>query len=107
MRLTKMNAFIPDEILNIRQNYIIIYYMRHIISFLTNNSSSILILNDGIALYCIEENTIYHEVMGMGFNLNEVRDFKWINENEFTFDTDEMSWSGRVAVTQTKNVVNG
>lgn len=81
--------------------------MQHIISFLNNNSSSILILNDGLALYCIEENTIYHEVMGVGFNLNEVRDFKWINENEFTFNTDEMSWVGRVVVTQTKSVVNG
>lgn len=81
--------------------------MQHIISFLNNNSSSILILNDGLALYCIEENTIYHEVMGVGFNLNEVRDFKWINENEFTFNTDETSWVGRVVVTQTKSVVNG
>lgn len=81
--------------------------MQRIISFLNNNSSSILILNDGLALYCVEENTIYHEVMGVGFNLNEVRDFKWINENEFTFNTDEMSWVGRVVVTQTKSVVNG
>lgn len=81
--------------------------MQRIISFLNNNSSSLLILNDGITLYCVEENTIYHEVMGVGFNLNEVRDFKWINENEFTFNTNEMSWVGRVVVTQTKRVVNG
>ena len=81
--------------------------MQRIISFLNNNSSSLLILNDGITLYCVEENTIYHEVMGVGFNLNEVRDFKWINENEFTFNTNEMSWVGRVVVTQTKSVVNG
>lgn len=81
--------------------------MQRIISFLNNNSSSILILNDGLALHCVEENTIYHEVMGVGFNLNEVRDFKWINENEFTFNTNEMSWVGRVVVTQTKSVVNG
>ena len=82
-------------------------YMHRIISFLNNNSSSLLILNDGIALLCIEENTIYHEVMGMGFNLNEVRDFKWVNENEFSFNTDEMHWVGRVVTTQMKSVVNG
>lgn len=71
--------------------------MQHIISFLINNPSSILILNDGIATFCAEKNTIHHNAMGMSFNLSEVKDFKWDNENEFSFRTDEMNWWGQLA----------
>lgn len=80
--------------------------MQHIISFLTNNPSSILILNDGIATFNAEKNTIHHNVMGISFNLSEVKDFKWDNENEFSFSTDEMNWWGQLANVIKKDSLN-
>ena len=80
--------------------------MNNVVNFLTKKSGAILILNDGIATYHPETNSISHESMGMEFNLNEVKNFRWVCASAFMFDTDENSWYGCVSVIAEQTVVN-